>query len=375
MRATRVGSELMVRIGRRLVWEWSKLSLRWNDQVRTRWHDLTVTRRFVPVAGAQAGSQRVAIMVLYPADGVQPSHLRSLRHLIAMGYAPLVVSNLPLTEGGRASLLPLVWQLAERRNFGFDIGGYRAAILWLGQRLAGLERLVLTNDSIWFPTGDRPDWLSVAARIDSGHAPSLIGAVPGISDGRSRDGSFRPDQGAGDFHYCSFALSFGPAILRDADFLPFWRRLRLTDRKVEIVQRGEVATSQWAIRRGHDHASTWDPGVLPQQLMALRDSQLRSLVSELVIPEDAGLRAARDAFLADRAASSDAGAVLRLVLDVIARTGAAYALPCWTMRSEGLGFIKKSPLRLDATGRAATLRALQSEPELLAEAEKIRLRE
>lgn len=376
------GLGMPARIRRRAAWELSKLALLWNDQIRTRWHDLTVTSRFRPQPGERPQAGRVAVMVLYPLAGIMPSHLRSLRHLVRLGYAPLVVSNLPLRPEDRELLRPLVWQLGERRNFGYDIGGYRAAILWLGARLSGLERLVLTNDSIWFPVGRGRDWLSCidaveeCARTGGKPVPALVGAVTngGLHPaGPGEAPSWRQDISDPLFHYCSFALSFGAAILRDPDFLAFWRQMRLTDRKVEIVRRGEVGTSQWVLARGHGHAATWDLGALPRQLAALPLPQLQALVGELVIPEDLALRQERAAFLGDAAAMGDAGRVLDFLLSVILQTGPAYALPCWTIHANGFGFVKKSPLRLDPEARAATIRALKDEPDLLAEAAQIRL--
>lgn len=370
------GLGMPARIRRRAAWELSKLALLWNDQIRTRWHDLTVTDRFRPQPGDRPEARRVAIMVLYPLAGIMPSHLRSLRHLVRLGYAPLVVSNLPLRPEDREFLRPLVWQLGERRNFGYDIGGYRAAILWLGERLSRLDRLVLTNDSIWFPVGRGRDWLSCIDEIEEGArtggkpAPALVGAVTNggtlpATPGEAR--SWRLDRSDPLFHYCSFALSFGAPILRDPDFPGFWRRMRLTDRKVEIVRRGEVGTSQWVLARGHGHAATWDAEALPRQLAALPLERLQALVGELVIPEDMALRKERAAFLADAMAMGDAEQVLDFLLFAIARTGPAYALPCWTIRADGFGFIKKSPLRLDPEARMATIRALENEPDLLAE--------
>jgi len=371
------GSNLASRASRRLRWEASRLSLAWNDVVYTRWHDLTRTRRLRPVPGSQPLHRKVAIYAIYPTSGVLPSHLVALRHLLAQGYAALVVANLPLSEQDLARLLPLCWQVAQRRNFGFDIGGYRAALLWLGERLARLDRLVLTNDSIWFPVGQGRDWLAVADGLcepGAGAAePDLIGAVSnGGMAGSGHAGSWQIETAAADFHYCSFALSFGPAILRDPDFLTFWRRMRLTDRKVQIVERGEVAISRWAIGRGHRHKSCWDLQGLAERLAGQDLDRLVLLIDALIIPEDRALRERRAAFRAS-AAVQDKTAVVNFLLEVIALTGPAYALPAWTVDEDGFGFLKKSPLRLDQQGRACTLALLGPHPDFLAEAQAVPL--
>ncbi|MDM7458877.1 MAG: rhamnan synthesis F family protein [Paracoccus sp. (in: a-proteobacteria)] len=352
------------RIRRRLSWEASRLGLWLNDRVTTRLHDMRA--RPSPTPGAVMQSRRLAIYAIYPRTGLLPSHFRALRHLNRQGYAPIVVSSLPLSEADLALLHPLAWQIMIRPNFGYDIGGYRAVILWLGERLTRLDRLLLTNDSVFWPLGRGRDWLEIATAMPS--APDLVGAISNCGRIPGTDWGF--DETAADFHYCSFALSLGPAILSDADFQGFWYRMRLSDRKVQMVERGEVALSQWAIRAGYSHAACWDRAGFAERLSLLTDTALMDLATRLILPEDPGLRERR-ASLTRAKTPPDRATMIGFILNAVAETGPAYALPAFALAEDGFGFLKKSPLRLDAEGRAVTLTLLSDDLELLAEARQL----
>lgn len=90
------------------------------------------------------------------------------------------------------------------------------------------------------------------------------------------------DPGRPDFHYCTFGLSLGPAMLRDPDCLGFRRQRRITDVKLKIVERAESGCTQWALRRGRAHACTRDFAGLPARFAARTSAALRALVAGLV---------------------------------------------------------------------------------------------
>lgn len=374
--------QVVKRLGGRLRWEWSRVCLWLNDHIRIWYHDRVSASRLHPMAGDQAVSDRVAVLAIYPISGIRPPHLRSLRHLQAQGYAVFLISNLPLSMADQALVRRHVWQWAVRPNYGYDIGGYRAVIRHLAARpggLSALRRLVLANDSIWWPLGETQDWLRVAdgmereAEGQGRPAPALIGAmtncgIPPVPIGERQPWVHSDRQPL--FHYCSFALSFGPGILSDPGFEDFWNRLRLTNRKMEIVERGEVALTGWALSRGHAHVGTWDIDGLPQRLAARDLPALRQLLEDLVIPEDHALRARRKELVADTGLLANEAALVNALLTFIAATGPAYALPAVIATEPGAGFIKVSPLRLEPEGRAATLRVLADDPELGPEARR-----
>ncbi len=346
---------LMRRLKGAAAWHGGRLLRAVADRAATRWHDLTARPRHTP--GALPAAPRVAIYLIHPQTGLLPSHRRTLAAVAAAGYAPLVVSNLSLSDADRTAAAALAWAVIERPNFGYDFGGYRAGVLALGGRLGGLARLALLNDSVWYPLPGGLDFLAAAEALGA----DLVGAVSNLGvampapDGW-RGMRWRHDPSRPDFHYCSFALSFGPRVLGDPGFARFWRRLPLSDAKLDTVRRGEVGLTQWLLRRGASHAATFDVAHLDRDLAALPDDALRETLAGLVIPEDGALRAIRRAVLAradGRAGWRDEA--LAFILAAVALTGPAYALPGYALARARHPFLKKSPLRLDPEGAAVTL--------------------
>lgn len=305
--------------------------------------------------GRLAASGDVAVFLVFPADGVLPTHLRTLEYLAAKGFAPLVVSNLPLGAADRAALADRAWTVIERPNLGYDFGGYRQAILHLGDRLSSLTSLLLLNDSCWFPLPGSADWLDAARALDTDlvAAASNFGAARALPDDLA-DFRWSHDPTAKDFHYCSFALLLGPRPLADPDFRRFWKRFPMSGDKDATVRRGEIGFSQWLLRRGYGHAMTFDPARLPDTLARLTDSRLRQVAENTIVPWDGRMRRAKEAVLADPRASR--AALTGVILAATAREGACYALADFAVNEGRFAFLKKSPAWSEAHGSDVTLR-------------------
>lgn len=322
------------------------------------YNDLLLARRRRTNVGNIPAALRVAVFVIYPQAGLQASHLATLRYLVAKGYAPFVISNLPLHEDDRQKVLSTCWQLLERPNFGYDFGAYRDGILALGESLESLERLVLINDSCWFPLPGASDWLDDAEAL----GVEFAGAASNYGMMTQRAGTyvFSPWDYRSDrpqFHYCSFALCVSGRLLNDPRFRRFWSSFRLTSDKIAVVQRGEVGLTQWVLRHGFSHASTLDVTRLDAELDQLPLQRIRLLMRELVIPEEVELRQEKRALLG-RDDGSEAWRMdaVRFILLAIAQTGASYVLPEFTVKEKGFPFLKKSPVRLEKDSSDSTLR-------------------
>ncbi|MEM7317425.1 MAG: hypothetical protein AAF408_00235, partial [Pseudomonadota bacterium] len=61
-----------------------------------RYYDHVLARQIKRRSGAMTLGQEIGIYLIFPTDGVLPSHLRALREMKTAGITPLVVSNLPL---------------------------------------------------------------------------------------------------------------------------------------------------------------------------------------------------------------------------------------------------------------------------------------
>ncbi|MBN8633084.1 MAG: hypothetical protein J0L76_19800 [Rhodobacterales bacterium] len=360
------GRSLLSRIRGRLAWEAGRVAalpklageLLWDTPL----HDLAARFGRVRVTtGAMPDSRRVAIYVIFPTDGLLESHRLALRHIADCGYAPLVVTHVPLSPGDREAVLGLSWRLIERPNFGYDFGGYRAAVLSLGDDLPSLSALALLNDSVWFPVPGGRDWLKVAEEAGT----DVVGAVSNygiqtVALDRPQDMRWAYDPSRPDFHYCSFALWFGPAVLNDPKFRTFWRRFHLTDNKFRTVRRGEVGLSQWLLARGYSHRESLGTASFGDEVGRMDAAEVEDWLKALIIPEEPDLAALGDALLARRGGPDWAQDARAYLLLAVARTGMSYALPAYALRVKGHSMLKKSPLKLALQGAERTVTLVET---------------
>lgn len=309
--------------------------------------------------GKRAASDRVAIFVIFPKDGLQASHLRAFDYFNERNYAVLAISNVPLTEADRAKLLDHTWKYMERPNFGYDFGAYRDGILTLADHLDKLKRLVLFNDSTWFPLPGSRDWLDDVENlgVDFAGAASNYG-TPRPDVGQFHEMTWFYSSEHRNFHYCSFALCMRPNVFRNPGFLKFWKGLRLTDKKKRTVRRGEIGFSQWMLRQGFTHGATLDITHLDRDLAALGDKRLIEVARGLIIQADPKLRQLQARVTAEKEPSRTA--LINLILVTVSRQGASYALAPFAVHERGFPFLKKSPLWLNPDSAQASLGLLDT---------------
>lgn len=190
-------------------------------------HEAAFDRGFPTIEGRVAIGPKVALVLCWQPKGMAESFLDTLDHLIEEGYAPFVVSNSPLSDADRASLQSRVWRAIERPNFGYDFGGYRDGLRLLRQWNVHPDRLVILNDSIWFPLWPEDKTLQRAEASPFDVTGTIL---------RHRDGSVFLE---------SYFFSIRGAVLGHPAFRAFWDTLRLTSNKYKVIRRGE---------RGFGHA-------------------------------------------------------------------------------------------------------------------------
>ena len=181
---------------------------------REKWEQISLRE------GGIAPSRKVAIFLIFQPGKVLESTLFTLKHLTSNGYAPLLVSNCPLSFEDHARLGPLCWKIMQRPNIGYDFGGYRDGIEYLKGENNFPDCLLVLNDSIWFPTREDTDILE--------QMESRKSDVVGMALNRSN----RP-------HIQSFFFLF-KGIISDPAFLDYWEKLPLYDHKRLVVKRCEI---------------------------------------------------------------------------------------------------------------------------------------
>jgi len=113
-----------------------------------RKHDRAFDAGFPVHDGAQPLGKKIAILLIYQPHGIQESILEICTHLLAQGFIPFILTNTPLSPHDLERLIPRVWRIIERPNFGYDFGGYRDGIKALWQWKITPGSLLVLNDSI-----------------------------------------------------------------------------------------------------------------------------------------------------------------------------------------------------------------------------------
>ncbi|MEE9428329.1 MAG: rhamnan synthesis F family protein [Paracoccaceae bacterium] len=335
----------LARVLKQLFWKWPSLIIPF--LFNRLYYDLVLARNIVVAEGEQLITPKIAIYLIFPVKGVLKSHVRALEYMIENGYAPVVVSNITLQFEDRQLLKKKCWKLIERPNFGYDFGGYRDGFLHIKKYLKDIDRLVLLNDSVWFPLPGSKNWLQSVEEL----AVDYAGAVSNYGIDRHPQHRFQDinwiySTSHNNFHYCSFALAISPSVFRSKSFERFWRKFRLTNDKTRTVRRGEIGLSKWVISRGFTHAQTFDIQNIDRELSDLPEAELREVLLNLIIPEDPALSAIKSELLA-ASTSVDRTTVEKFILTVIARQGAGYVMSMFAIQRMGFAFLKKSPVWLN----------------------------
>lgn len=195
-------------------------------------------------AGAVTRQDKVAIFLIYQPKGVPPSVFLTLDYLIRSGYAPLIVMNSPVLPADAERLRNSSWLLINRPNFGYDFGGYRDGLRILRESGPTPERLIIMNDSVWFPMQGDPI-PQLEARLDDGGLDAL---------GLNQDQKVRYHQdGTHHFelrHLESYFFLFSKACVDSAAFASFWAEYRMSSNKPYTIKHGEMGFSKHMMRHG-----------------------------------------------------------------------------------------------------------------------------
>ena len=303
-----------------------------------RWqHDRERTERLKVTPGASTPARKVAVYLVFQPRGLAESSLLTCRHLAAGGYAPLVVSNAPLSEADREQLQAVSWKVVERPNFGYDFGGYRDGIWLLDQWGERPESLILLNDSIWFPALEGDQTIATMEAMPSDFKGVLkLGTGEGAVLRRGRE----PFLG-------SFFLMFSAQALRSEAFSLFWRQYLNTSNKYKTIRRGERRLSYVMRDAGFEGWSLFDRTRFDQWLNELEVSGLRRLLDELVTIDPSMASALMATASAYDAANTEAQAAMRTsMLDAInaatRKSNIFSSAPVSMLRDFGLPFVKKA---------------------------------
>lgn len=305
-----------------------------SESRRTRKHDQLRPATVRVQVGQVSLRPKVAVLLIFQPGGVPPTVELTCRHLVKKGYAPLVVSNSPLSPGDCLVLLPWSWQLMERPNFGYDFGGYRDALWWLEPQREKLEMLLILNDSVWFPAFGSEQLLD---RLEAS-VNDVTGALA-AEDSRSRQnaGKARP------LFLSSFMLMVSRKALRSDHFWRFWRTYRCSDSKHRTIRQGERGFSASMSQQGSFSIGAVHYRAQLDALIASGDEQLAYEWLTGLVTLDPALEKRRQVLL-DQAARDERWLVSAraLMLDFTDGQNILSTAPLLCLQGLGLPVVKKS---------------------------------
>lgn len=194
----------------------------WSEPRIQKRHDDSFETGFPLYCGRLERAEKIALLLVYQPDQLCKSILYSCEVLARQGYAPLVVANGGLQQADRTILEPLVWQIMERPNVGYDFGGYRDGIRLLWKLGVSPQHLLVMNDSVWFPLQESSTFLTDLENAEG----DICGTVL-----RHRSGGIQFLES-----YCYLIRS---QVLNAPAFHSFWQEFRLTSNKYKVIRRGE----------------------------------------------------------------------------------------------------------------------------------------
>jgi hypothetical protein len=320
-----------------------------------RAHDRALARGFPQMDGALALAPKVALVLCWQPRGLAPSFLDMLDHLVTCGYAPFVVSNAPLSSADRQSLHPRIWRAVERPNFGYDFGGYRDGLFLLRRWGIRPDRLVILNDSIWFPLWPDDQTLQRAEAAPFDVTGTIL---------RQRDAIAFLE---------SYFFSIRGLVLDHPGFRAFWEGLRLTSNKYKVIRRGERGFGLALKAAGISFGPLFPQAGFDAALAGMDASALRQVLAHMAAVDPT--EAAEGAALARAPETPDWAVTARaFVARVLEKSQIYSAFPVAAAGVLGYPVLKKSMEPVSTHWRAAFLRAVDAGvlraplPAILAEA-------
>lgn len=204
------------------------------EQARFRLHNAMRTDAHDVVIGIGAPTNKIAVFLIYQPKGLNESACVTCAHLVKAGYSVYLVSNARLAKHDIERARPFCTRIIQRPNHGYDFGGYKQAILEILDSDARPSRLLLLNDSIWFPLFKDCDLLERLEAMDA----DLAGPV--YYDHRSEHRR----------HLQSYMVMFGPRAIESKAFEQFWRSYVMSNNKHRTIRNGEMRLTHACVSGG-----------------------------------------------------------------------------------------------------------------------------
>jgi Rhamnan synthesis protein F len=317
------------------------------ERARQFRYERSLERRLKVIETGLPLGERIAVFVVFQPKGLLASTLIAFDHLRTEGWAVVVVSNAGLSTADLSAMSERAAAILIRPNFGYDFGGYREGLRFLDSKCLTPERLILMNDSTWFPLREHDDTL----RRMEAEGADLAGHIYKVerSDDRAHD------------HLEAHLLMVGPRFLASSAFVSFWRNYKLSDSKAATIERGEKGLTQLALAQGMVVKGLISMERMLALISDLSDAELKATIEHVVHHRDES-KAFCDAVLEEaRAGRPWRRAFLTWVLSELSNSRQHLISATFVesaMKFGGMGFVKKANEPRFQLARLAVLRAL-----------------
>lgn len=323
--------------------------VRIHDPIMQRRHDRLFAQGIPYTEGAMPLTERIAILVLFQPRGIARSTFFTVEHLVAEGWSVVAITNAPLADADRAALLSRTAALIERPNVGYDFGAYRDGMRWLEQTGKQPDRLILMNDSTWFPLREGDDSLRRMEALDL----DLAGHIYKIES----------SQRHGLDHVESHLLMFSRKALQHPVIKTFWRDYVQLSEREQTILRGEKGISQAVLAAGLKVGALLGREQLHSFFSTLPDDGLVAVMEEMIHHRQQDITLVKDWIAAAEVGQPFRQLYLDWVWTILSNSrqhlvSVTFAETC--IRKMGLGFIKKARDNRAHLARMALIRAVEA---------------
>lgn len=196
----------------------------------------------------------------------------ALAALAEAGINVTLVVNHPLPPDRLEDLKAWSQRIMLRDNSGFDMGGYRDAILSFSGRPP--DRLLILNDSVYY---FRTGLTEMFRRLTTSECDVC--------------GTF--ENWEHHHHIQSFCYSISRYILEQPRYVRFWKNYLPVNVRRWAINKGEVRSSRCMIRHARSTEVLFSPARLREALDRLEPMDIRDLAEHLPLDLRPGVRAAR----------------------------------------------------------------------------------
>jgi hypothetical protein len=325
----------------------SALPLLVYEPVIQLFYDRDFENRVVTRLGNIDLGKQIAVFLIYQPKGLAQSVFLTLDHLIKSGFDPVVVSNCTVLSSDIELLKSKSALIIERRNFGYDFGGYRDAVWLIRKHKPDCEQILFLNDSVWFPVFENTRMLQEMQQAEA----SYVGTQSfGDTD---TNGVFYGFFGS----YCF--LTKKPLLSSDA-FNEYWDNYRMSSNKEVVLRRGERRFSREMLNATDKAVAIYPRESFIRMIAELGTAETSEALEDLIVWDTQMLQQKTELLYTDHRDDTWLINAKNLIMSVSKSKNFIGSSPVISLNRLGFPMIKKNKEMLYITAREKIIDAINS---------------